>query len=62
MSRTKTGRCRANRRTRREKEGYGAEIEKAGNDIKEKEGKKREAEKKKWRPSVCRCTTSHPLQ
>ena len=33
MSRTKTGRCKANRRTRREKEGDGEEIERAGNDI-----------------------------
>ena len=61
MSRTKTGRCRANSRTRREKEGDREETEKAGNDIKEKEGEKREAEKEKWRPSACRCTTSHPL-
>jgi hypothetical protein len=60
MPRTKTGRCRANRRTRREKEGDGEQIKKTGNDIKEKEGeKKREAEKKKWRSSACRCTTSH---
>jgi len=38
MSRTKTGRCRANRRTSREKEGDGKEIEKEGNDIKENGG------------------------
>jgi len=39
MSRTKTRRCRTNGRKSRVKE-------KAGNDIKEKEGKKREAQKK----------------
>jgi len=47
MPRTKTGRCRANRRTRREKEGDVEQIEKAGNDIKEKEGKKKRSREEK---------------
>ena len=46
MSRTKTGRCGANRRASREKEGDGEETEKAGNDIKENEGGKRRSREK----------------
>jgi hypothetical protein len=56
MPRTKTGRCRANR-TRRGKEGDGEEIEKAGNDIKEKEGRKKK--KKQRRKMAAECVQMH---
>jgi hypothetical protein len=52
MSRTKTRRCKANRRTRREKEGDGEEIEKAGNDIKENEGDKKRIREEKMAECV----------
>jgi len=59
MSRTKTGRCRANRRTSREKEGDGKEIEKEGNDIKENGGGGGGGKEKPRRKMAAECVQMH---